>query len=42
MTKQFKTKAEALNFIKKLSFRNIRYNRVQIGTRGKVWWVSYE
>lgn len=42
MLKTFKTKDEALKFIKKLSFDRIRYNRVEIGKRGKEWWVSYD
>jgi hypothetical protein len=42
MTKYFKTKAEALKFIKKLSFDNIRYNEVKIRKIGKEWMVSYE
>lgn len=42
MTKLFKTKDEALKFIKKLSFDDVRYNRVEIGKRGKTWWIRYE
>ena len=42
MTKEFKTKDEALKFIKKLSFDNIRYNRITLGKRGKLWWLNYE
>lgn len=41
MTKKFKTKDEALKFIKKLSFNNIGYNRIVMGKRGKVWWINY-
>lgn len=42
MIKRFKTKDEVLKYIKKLSFDNIRYNRLQLGKNGKIWWVSYE
>jgi hypothetical protein len=42
MHKYFKTKDEALKFIKNLSFIHIRYNRIELGKNGKVWWVSYE
>jgi hypothetical protein len=42
MTRFFKTKDEALKFIKKLSFDNIRYNEVKIRKIGKEWLVSYE
>ena len=42
MIKTFKTKDETLKFIKKLSFDNVRCNRIEIGKRGKVWWVSYD
>jgi hypothetical protein len=42
MTRFFKTKDEALKFIKKLSFDNIRYNEVKIRKIGKEWVVSYE
>jgi hypothetical protein len=42
MTRFFKTKDEALKFIKKLSFDNIRYNQVKIRKIGKEWWVDYE
>lgn len=42
MTKRFNTKDEALKFIKKLSFNDLRYNRIEIGKNGKKWWVNYE
>jgi hypothetical protein len=42
MTKVFKTKDEALKFIKKLSFDDIRYNQVKIRKIGKEWWIDYE
>jgi hypothetical protein len=42
MLKTFKTKDEALKFIKKLSFDDIRYNQVKIRKIGKEWWVDYE
>ena len=42
MSKEFKTKDEALKFIKKLSFDGLRYNRIELGKRGKIWWISYE
>jgi hypothetical protein len=42
MNKQFKTKDEALKFIKKLSFDDIRYNQVKIRKIGKEWWIDYE
>jgi hypothetical protein len=42
MHKYFKTKDEALKFIKKLSFDNIRYNEVKIRKIGKEWWIDYE
>jgi hypothetical protein len=42
MSKFFKTKDEALKFIKKLSFDNIRYNQVKIRKIGKEWWIDYE
>jgi hypothetical protein len=42
MSKFFKTKDEALKFIKKLSFDNIRYNPVKIRKIGKEWVVTYE
>jgi hypothetical protein len=42
MLKIFKTKDEALKFIKKLSFDNIRYNQVKIRKIGKEWWIDYE
>jgi hypothetical protein len=42
MLKTFKTKDEALKFIKKLSFDDIRYNQVKIRKIGKEWVVSYE
>jgi len=42
MAKTFKTKDEALKFIKKLSFDDIRYNRINMGKRGKTWWISYD
>ena len=41
MTKEFKTKDEALKFIKKLSFDKIRYNRIFMSKHGKMWWVYY-
>jgi hypothetical protein len=42
MSKFFKTKDEALKFIKKLSFDDIRYNQVKIRKIGKEWWIDYE
>jgi hypothetical protein len=42
MLKTFKTKDEALKFIKKLSFDDIRYNQVKIRKIGKEWWIDYE
>ena len=42
MSKEFKTKDEALKFIKKLSFNDIKYNRITMGKRGKVWWINYD
>lgn len=42
MLKIFKTKDEALKFIKKLSFDNIRYNRIEMRKGSKMWVVSYE
>jgi hypothetical protein len=42
MSKYFKTKDEAIKFIKKLSFNDIRYNRIEMGKNGKVWWIRYE
>jgi hypothetical protein len=42
MSKYFKTKDEALKFIKKLSFDDIRYNEVKIRKIGKEWWIDYE
>jgi hypothetical protein len=42
MSKYFKTKDEALKFIKKLSFNDIRYNEVKIRKIGKEWMVSHE
>jgi hypothetical protein len=42
MRKYFKTKDEALKFIKNLSFDNIRYNEVKIRKIGKEWVVTYE
>jgi hypothetical protein len=42
MTRFFKTKDEALKFIKKLSFDDIRYNQVKIRKIGKEWWIDYE
>jgi hypothetical protein len=42
MLKIFKTKDEALKFIKKLSFNDIRYNQVKIRKIGKEWWIDYE
>jgi hypothetical protein len=42
MSKYFKTKDEALKFIKKLSFDDIRYNQVKIRKIGKEWWIDYE
>ena len=42
MRKIFKTKDEALSFIKKLSFDNIRYNRIEMRKIGKKWWIHYE
>ena len=41
MVKIFKTKNEALNFIKKLSFNGIIYNRVEIRKGQTKWLVTY-
>jgi hypothetical protein len=42
MLKIFKTKDEALKYLKKLSFDDIRYNQVKIRKIGKEWIISYE
>lgn len=42
MLKTFKTKDEALKFIKKLSFDDIKYNRVEMRKCRKLWCISYE
>jgi hypothetical protein len=42
MLKTFKTKDEALKFVRKLMFDYIRYNEVKIRKIGKEWVVSYE
>jgi hypothetical protein len=42
MLKIFKTKDEALKYLKKLSFDDIRYNQVKIRKIGKEWWIDYE
>jgi hypothetical protein len=42
MLKIFRTKDEALKYLKKLSFDDIRYNEVKIRKIGKEWVVTYE
>lgn len=42
MVREFKTKDQMLGFIKRFSFENVRYNRIEIGKKGKIWWVSYD
>lgn len=41
MYQEFKTKDKMLGFIQRLGFEAIIESKIEIGKKGKIWWVKY-